>query len=135
MNIDERYISALEAHGYTKKRRDSSTSWRRIPATSSRGSSSRFLVQWGKRTTLFWNKLHANKHARTSSLPPKHRAVYHLFARKCTGSSAARIFATAADTNWSTSSLASPSSILSSQIPTSPTSKRKRPSSITFVEN
>jgi hypothetical protein len=38
-------------------------------------------AHWGKRTTTFWAKLHANKHARTECFPTS-GTVYHLFARR-----------------------------------------------------
>lgn len=38
-------------------------------------------AHWGKRTTLFWSKLQANRHARTECFP-NHGLVYHVFARK-----------------------------------------------------
>ena len=82
MNIDTVHISALQAFGYTEEE----ARFLYVVATHSGYFVARqFLafagVQWGKRTTLFWNKLQSNKHARTSSTP-RHRAVYHLFARK-----------------------------------------------------
>ena len=82
MNIDGVYISALQAFGYTEEE----ARFLYIVATHSGYFVARqFLafagVQWGKRTTLFWNKLQSHKHARTGSMP-KHRAFYHLFARK-----------------------------------------------------
>jgi hypothetical protein len=82
MNIDSVYLSALQAFGYTEEE----ARFLYIVATHSGYFVARqFLafagVQWGKRTTLFWNKLQTRKHARTGSMP-KHRAVYHLFARK-----------------------------------------------------
>jgi hypothetical protein len=82
MNIDGVYISALQAFGYTEEE----ARFLYIVATHSGYFVARqFLafagVQWGKRTTLFWNKLQSHKHARTGSMP-RHRAVYHLFARK-----------------------------------------------------
>ena len=56
--------------------------WRRIPATSRRVSSSPSpAAHWGKRTTTFWSKLHARKHARTECFP-KSGTVYHLFSRR-----------------------------------------------------
>jgi hypothetical protein len=82
MNIDAVHIAALEAFGYTEQE----ARFLYVVATHSGYFVARqFLafagVQWGKRTTLFWKKLQSNKHARTSSIP-KHRAVYHLFARQ-----------------------------------------------------
>jgi len=81
MNIDV-YLRALQAFGYTEEE----ARFLYLVATHSGYFVARqFLafagVQWGKRTTLFWNKLQSNKHARTSSIPG-YRAVYHLFARK-----------------------------------------------------
>ncbi len=83
MKIDELRLSALEAHGYSRDE----ASFLYIVATHSGYFVARqFLAftgaSWGRRTSLFWNKLQANKHARTSSLPPKFRAVYHIFARE-----------------------------------------------------
>jgi hypothetical protein len=82
MKIDTVHIAALQALGYTEEE----ACFLYLVATHSGYFVARqFLafagVQWGKRTTLFWNKLQSNKHARTSSMP-RHRAVYHLFARK-----------------------------------------------------
>jgi len=81
MNIDG-YLSALQAFGYTEEE----ARFLYLVATHSGYFVARqFLafagVQWGKRTTLFWNKLQSHKHARTSSMP-RHREVYHLFAWK-----------------------------------------------------
>ena len=81
MTIDTVYMSALQAFGYTEEE----ARFLHIVATHSGYFVARqFLafasVRWGKRTTLFWNKLQAHKHARTCFLP-RHRAVYHLFAR------------------------------------------------------
>jgi hypothetical protein len=82
MKIDTVHVAALQALGYT----DEEACFLYLVATHSGYFVARqFLafagVQWGKRTTLFWNKLQSNKHARTSSMP-RHRAVYHLFSRK-----------------------------------------------------
>jgi hypothetical protein len=82
MKIDSVHISALQAFEYTEEE----ARFLYLVATHSGYFVARqFLafagVHWGKRTTLFWNKLQSNKHARTGSLP-RHRAVYHLFARK-----------------------------------------------------
>jgi hypothetical protein len=38
-------------------------------------------AHWGKRTTQFWTKLQARKHARTECFPT-YGLVYHVFARK-----------------------------------------------------
>ena len=82
MKIDPVHTAALQAFGYTEEE----ARFLYLVATHSGYFVARqFLgfagVQWGKRTTLFWNKLQSNKHARTGSMP-RHRAVYHLFARK-----------------------------------------------------
>jgi hypothetical protein len=82
MNIDGVYISALQAFGYTEEE----ARFLYIVATHSGYFVARqFLafagVQWGKRTTVFWNKLQSHKHARSSSMP-RRRAVYHVCARK-----------------------------------------------------
>lgn len=82
MKIEPVHVSALEALGYTEEE----ARFLYVVATHSGYFVARqflaFLnVQWGKRTTLFWNKLQSKKHARTAPLP-RHGAVYHLFARK-----------------------------------------------------
>ncbi len=82
MNIEPVHLNALEAFGYTEEE----ARFLYLVATHSGYFVARqFLafagVQWGKRTTLFWNKLQSKKHARTGQMP-KHGAVYHLFARK-----------------------------------------------------
>jgi hypothetical protein len=83
MNIDELHLTALQAHGYSREE----ASFLYIVATHSGYFAARqFLafsgVCWGRRTSLFWNKLRANRHARTRPLPPKYRAIYHVFARQ-----------------------------------------------------
>ncbi len=82
MKIESVHVDALGALGYTEEE----ARFLYVVATHSGYFVARqFLafanVQWGKRTTLFWNKLQSKKHARTARLP-KHGAVYHLFARK-----------------------------------------------------
>jgi hypothetical protein len=82
MNIAPVHVTALEALGYTEEE----ARFLYLVATHSGYFVARqFLafagVQWGKRTTLFWNKMQSKKHARTGQLP-KHGAVYHLFSRK-----------------------------------------------------
>jgi hypothetical protein len=82
MNIEPVHVVALEALGYTEEE----ARFLYVVATHSGYFLARqFLafagVQWGKRTTLFWNKLQSKKHARTSPIS-RHRAIYHLFARK-----------------------------------------------------
>jgi len=83
MNIDEIYISALETHGYSKEE----ARFLYLVATHSGYFVARQFLgfsdrSWGRRTTLFWNKLEANRHARTQSLAPRYKAVYHVFARE-----------------------------------------------------
>jgi len=82
MSVAPVHVTALEALGYTEEE----ARFLYLVATHSGYFVARqFLafagVQWGKRTTLFWNKMQSKKHARTGQLP-KHGAVYHLFARK-----------------------------------------------------
>jgi hypothetical protein len=82
MMNDDPHIAALQALGYTEQE----ARFLYLVATHSGYFVARqFLafagVQWGKRTTLLWNKLRSHKHARSHSLP-RHRAVYHLFARE-----------------------------------------------------
>ncbi len=82
MNIPAVHIAALQALGYTEEE----ARFLYLVATHSGYFVARqFLAftgaQWGKRTTLFWNKLQTKKHARTRPMA-KHGAVYHLFARK-----------------------------------------------------
>src|SRR5215469_7084586 len=82
MNIDEPYLSALKAHGYT---RDEASFLYLVATHSGYFVARQFLAfsgaSWGKRTTLFRRKLQANKHARAGALIPRHRAVYHVFSR------------------------------------------------------
>jgi len=82
MNIARAYLEALQAFGYTEEE----ARFLYIVATHSGYFMARqFLafadVHWGKRTTLFWNKLQAKKHARTECFP-KSGVVYHLFTRR-----------------------------------------------------
>jgi len=82
MNIAPAHIAALEALGYTEQE----ARFLYLVATHSGYFVARqFLAfagaHWGKRTTVFRNKMHAKKHASTVQMP-KHGAVYHLFARK-----------------------------------------------------
>lgn len=82
MKIDPVHVGALETLGYTE---DEARFLYVVATHSGYFVARQFLafvnVQWGKRTTLFWNKLQSKKHARTTPLP-SHGAVYHLFARK-----------------------------------------------------
>jgi hypothetical protein len=82
MNIAPVHVTALEALGYTE---EEARFLYQVATHSGYFVARQFLAftgaQWGKRTALFWNKLQAKKHARTGQLP-KHRAVYHVFARE-----------------------------------------------------
>jgi hypothetical protein len=82
MNIKPAHLDALKALGYT----ESEARFLYIVATHSGYFVARqFLAftgaHWGKRTTLFWNKLHAKRHARTECFP-KSGTIYHLFSRR-----------------------------------------------------
>jgi hypothetical protein len=82
MNIAPVHLDALKALGYT----EAEARFLYIVATHSGYFVARqFLAfteaHWGKRTTLFWNKLHTKRHARTECFP-KSGTVYHLFSRR-----------------------------------------------------
>src|SRR6267143_2030953 len=82
MNIAAAHLEALTALGYT----EAEARFLYIVATHSGYFTARqFLAftgaHWGKRTTTFWSKLHARKHARTECFP-KSGTVYHLFSRR-----------------------------------------------------
>ena len=82
MNIAPAHRDALKALGYT----EAEARFLYIVATHSGYFVARqFLAfteaHWGKRTTTFWNKLHAKRHARTECFP-KSGTVYHLFSRR-----------------------------------------------------
>src|SRR5437016_4195186 len=82
MNIASVHLDALKALGYT----EAEARFLYIVATHSGYFVARqFLAfteaHWGKRTTIFWNKLHAKRHARTECFP-KSGTVYHLFSRR-----------------------------------------------------
>src|SRR5467141_4831405 len=82
MNITPAHLDALQALGYTKPE----ARFLYLVATHSGYFTARqFLAftgaHWGKRTTTFWSKLHARKHARTECFP-KSGTVYHLFSRR-----------------------------------------------------
>jgi hypothetical protein len=82
MNIKLSYLEALKALGYT----EAEARFLYIAATHSGYFVARqFLAftdsHWGKRTTIFWNKLHTKRHARTECFP-KSGTVYHLFSRR-----------------------------------------------------
>jgi hypothetical protein len=82
MNLPPKLIEALEALGYTR----AEAQFLYLVATHSGYFVARqFLgftgASWGKRTTLFWNKLQAEQHARTYRFAQGGTA-YHLFSRK-----------------------------------------------------
>src|SRR5271154_4259650 len=82
MNLPRTHIGALEALGYTEEE----SRFLYLVATHSGYFLARqFLgftgASWGKRTMLFWNKLQADRHARTYRFA-KGGAAYHLFSRK-----------------------------------------------------
>src|ERR1700691_3657907 len=82
MNIRPSHLDALKAFSYTEEE----ARFLYIVATHSGYFLARqFLgftgAHWGKRTTLFWNKLERLKHARTERFP-KSGVVYHLFSRR-----------------------------------------------------
>jgi hypothetical protein len=82
MNILPAHLDALEALGYT----EAEARFLYIVATHSGYFVARqFLTftraHWGYRTNTFWNKLHAQKHARTERFP-KSGTIYHLFSRR-----------------------------------------------------
>jgi hypothetical protein len=82
MNIAHGHLDALKAFGYT----EAEARFLYIVATHSGYFVARqFLAfteaHWGKRTTLFWNKLQTKRHARTECFP-KSGTVYHLFSRR-----------------------------------------------------
>jgi hypothetical protein len=82
MNLPRTQIDALRALGYTEEE----ARFLYLVATHSGYFIARqFLgftgASWGKRTTLFWNKLQAGQHARTYRFA-KGGTAYHLFSRK-----------------------------------------------------
>lgn len=82
MTISPSHLDALKALGYTEPE----ARFLYLVATHSGYFAARqFLgftgAHWGKRTTLFWAKLHAQKHARTECFP-KSGVIYHLFSRR-----------------------------------------------------
>ena len=82
MNITPAHLDALKALGYT----EAEARFLYIVATHSGYFVARqFLAftdaHWGKRTTIFWNKLQTKRHARTECFP-KSGTVYHLFSRR-----------------------------------------------------
>jgi hypothetical protein len=82
MSISQSHLDALKALGYTEPE----ARFLYLVATHSGYFVARqFLgfsgAHWGKRTTTFWAKLHAQKHARTECFP-KSGVIYHLFSRR-----------------------------------------------------
>ncbi|HEY0701429.1 MAG TPA: hypothetical protein VGD60_01560 [Candidatus Acidoferrales bacterium] len=82
MNSPQPQIDSLQACGYT----DEEARFLYLVATHSGFFVARqFLgftgAHWGKRTTLFWNKLQSRHHARTCRFA-EGGTVYHLFSRK-----------------------------------------------------
>lgn len=82
MTISPSHLDALKALGYTEPE----AHFLYLVATHSGYFVARqFLgftgARWGKRTTVFWAKLHAQKHARTECFP-KSGVIYHLFSRR-----------------------------------------------------
>jgi hypothetical protein len=85
LNVKPSYLEALQALGYS----ESEARFLYVVATHSGYFVARqFLAftsgHWGKRTTTFWSKLHAKKHARTEHFPLSGK-VYHVFSRKLYG--------------------------------------------------
>ena len=82
MNISRTQIDALQALGYTE---DEARFLYLVATHSGYFVARQFLgftgAYWGKRTTLFWNKLQADRHARTYRFA-KGGTAYHLFSRK-----------------------------------------------------
>ena len=82
ISIKPSYVEALQALGYS----ESEAHFLYIVATHSGYFAARqFLAftsgHWGKRTTTFWSKLHAKKHARTEYFPMNGKA-YHVYSPK-----------------------------------------------------
>jgi hypothetical protein len=82
MTISSAHLDALKALGYTGPE----AGFLYLVATHSGYFVARQFLgftgsHWGKRTTTFWAKLHAQKHARTECFP-KSGAIYHLFSRR-----------------------------------------------------
>lgn len=85
MSLTPAHLDALTALGYTPQE----AHFLYLVATHSGYFRARqFLgftrAHWGKRTTQFWSKLQARKHARTECFPT-YGLVYHVFARRLYG--------------------------------------------------
>ncbi len=82
MTVSSSHLDALKALGYTEPE----AGFLYLVATHSGYFVARQFLgftgsHWGKRTTTFWAKLHAQKHARTECFP-KSGVIYHLFSRR-----------------------------------------------------
>jgi hypothetical protein len=82
MTISSSHLAALKAFGYTEPE----ARFLYLVATHSGYFVARQFLgftgsHWSKRTTTFWAKLHAQKHARTECFP-KSGVTYHLFSRR-----------------------------------------------------
>jgi hypothetical protein len=82
MTVSSSHLDALRALGYTEPE----ARFLYLVATHSGYFVARQFLgftgsHWGKRTTTFWAKLHAQKHARTECFP-KSGVIYHLFSRR-----------------------------------------------------
>jgi len=109
MNIARSHLDALEAAGYT----EAEARFLYIVATHSGYFVARqFLafqrVHWGKRTTVFWNKLERLKHARIERFPKSGTISVRASSIARSKKSA---FAIAASTKSNSSNGASPSLI------------------------
>ena len=82
MNIPQTQIEALRIFGYTE---DEARFLYLVATHSGYFVARQFLgftgASWGKRTTLFWNKLQTHQHARTYRFA-QGGAIYHLFSRR-----------------------------------------------------
>lgn len=82
MNIPQTQIAALRIFGYTE---DEARFLYLVATHSGYFVARQFLgftgASWGKRTTLFWNKLQGNQHARTYRFA-QGGTIYHLFSRR-----------------------------------------------------
>lgn len=82
MNTHQPQIDALRALGYTE---DEARFLYLVATHSGYFVARQFLsftgATWGKRTTLFWNKLQAGQHARTYRFA-QGGTTYHLFSRR-----------------------------------------------------
>lgn len=82
MSIPETQIEALRIFGYTE---DEARFLYLVATHSGYFVARQFLgftgASWGKRTTLFWNKLQANQHARTYRFA-QGGTIYHVFSRR-----------------------------------------------------